>query len=199
MTTILLIRHGLTDETGKILSGRSSGLVLNAEGREQARRLPLMLQNKQIAAIFSSPLERTIETASPLSDTIHLPLILSEDFLEVDFGEWTNRSIETLRNDPLFIRFNTFRSCTRPPGGELMSEVQLRMIRGLERIQETWSNQTVAIFSHGDPIRAAIGFYAGIHPDLLGRLEISPASVSTIELYPDTARIISVNETCSST
>ncbi len=193
MTEFLLIRHALTDATGKYLSGRMQGLSLNETGRKQSEKLAEKLAGEPIAAICCSPLERAVQTAAPLSEQIHLPLIFSDDFLEIDFGKWTNASVDSLLEDPHFVRFNSFRSNTRPPGGELMAEVQLRFVRGLEKLGDVYRDQTVAVFSHADPIRAAIAWYAGISLDLISRIEISPASVSIVRVYADTAQILLIN------
>lgn len=193
MTKFLLIRHALTDAVGKRLSGRTPGLSLNDEGRRQSRELASRLSHQSVDAIYSSPLERTIETAAPLAEITGLQVRSDVDFLEMDFGSWTNLSIEELKNDITFQRFNTFRSCTRIPGGELMAEAQTRIIRGIEKLTAIHRNETIAIFSHADLIKSAIAFYAGIHLDMFHRIEISPASVSIIEIFENTARILLVN------
>lgn len=195
MTKFLLIRHALTDAVGKCLSGRTPGLSLNDEGRRQSRELASRLSHQSIAAIYSSPLERALETAAPLAEITGLRARPDTDFLEIDFGTWTSLSFEELKNDTTFQRFNTFRSCTRIPGGELMAEAQTRIIRGIEKLTAIHRNETLAIFSHADLIKSAIAFYAGIHLDMFHRLEISPASVSIIEIFEDTARILLVNGT----
>lgn len=195
MTKFLLIRHALTDSVGKQLSGRTPGLFLNEEGKNQAVDLAARLKKYPIAAIYSSPLERAVETATPLAKSHNLSCIASDDFLEIDYGKWTNCTIEELKNDPQFQRFNTFRSCTRIPDGELMSEAQQRIVKGLEKLQKLYPDKTVAIISHADIIKAAVAYYAGIHLDMFHRIEISPASVSIVELYDDTARILLLNET----
>lgn len=193
MTKFLLIRHALTDAVGKRLSGRTPGLSLNDEGRRQSRELASRLSHQSVDAIYSSPLERALETAAPLAEITGLQVRSDVDFLEMDFGSWTNLSIEELKNDITFQRFNTFRSCTRIPGGELMAEAQTRIIRGIEKLTAIHRNETVALFSHADLIKSAIANYAGIHLDMFHRIEISPASVSIIEIFEDTARILLVN------
>lgn len=193
MTKFLLIRHALTDAVGKRLSGRTPGLSLNGEGQKQSRELASRLLHQSITAIYSSPLERALETAAPLAEIKGLQVRPDNDFLEIDFGSWTNLSFEELKNDITFQRFNTFRSCTRIPGGELMGEAQIRIVRGIEKLTAIHRNETVAIFSHADLIKSAIAFYAGIHLEMFHRIEISPASVSIIEIFEDTARILLVN------
>lgn len=195
MTRFLLIRHATTDSVGKRLSGRTPGVSLNEEGRTQAQNLADRLASLPINAVYSSPLERAVQTAEPISRAKGLETIICEDVLEMDFGQWTNCSFKELENDPVFQRFNTFRSNTRIPGGELMLEAQARIVRGLEKLGAQHPNQTVAVVSHADLIKAAVAYYAGIHLDMFQRLEISAASVSVLEIYDETARLLLINHT----
>lgn len=197
MIKILFIRHALTHSVGKRLAGRAPGLHLNTEGEQQANQLAQRLAGLPIGAIYSSPLERAMETAQPVAQILNLPCNACADFIEIDFGNWTNCSIEELKRDPVFERFNTFRSLTRPPGGELMGEAQLRIIRGIEQLRIQHPDEVVAIVSHADLIKAAIAWYAGISTDMLQRLEISPASISIVEIYDETARLLLMNHTGS--
>jgi probable phosphomutase (TIGR03848 family) len=195
MTKFLLIRHAVTNAVGKKLSGRMEGVQLNEEGKVQAQRLAERLTGLPIHALYSSPLERTVETAKPIAQQLNLENIICEDFLEIDFGQWTDCAFEELQNDAQFKLFNSFRSCTRIPGGEMMLEAQARIIAGLQKLCVQHPNQTVAVVSHADLIKAAVAYYAGIHLDLFQRIEISPASVSVVEVYEETARILLINDT----
>lgn len=195
MTRFLLIRHATTDAVGKRLSGRMKGVHLNEEGRAQAQRLAAQLSALDISVIYSSPLERAIETAESLAKAFNLSVIANDDFFEIDFGEWTNCMFEALEFKPAFKMFNSFRSCTRIPGGEMMIEAQARIISGLQKLSVQHLNKTIAIVSHSDLIKSAIAYFAGIHLDMFQRIEISPASVSMVELYDETARITAVNYT----
>jgi probable phosphoglycerate mutase len=195
MTRFLLIRHATTDSVGKRLSGRTPGVLLNPAGEEQAQRLARRLADLPINAIYSSPLERAVATAGPLAKILNLQTKIGEDFLEINFGDWTNKSFTEIQNQPEFQLFNSFRSSTRIPGGELMLEAQVRIITGLQKLSQQHPNETVAIVSHADLIKAAVAYYAGIQLDMFSRIEISPASVSIVEVYPETARIMLVNDT----
>lgn len=195
MTKFLLIRHATTAAVGKKLSGRVPGVHLDEPGRAQAQLLARHLKGQPLAAIYSSPLERAVETATPLANALKLTCALEEDFLEIDFGAWTDRSFPELELDADFKRFNSFRSGTRIPGGETMQEAQSRMLRGLEKLAFSHPGETVAVVSHSDMIKSAIAFYAGIHLDMFQRIEISPASVSVIEVYDDFAKIMLLNYT----
>lgn len=195
MTRFLLIRHAVTDATDKRLVGRSAGVRLNEQGRAQAQALAERLSTAPIAAIYSSPLERTLETAEPMVRLLGIDAVPCEDFLEVEFGEWTDAAFDQLSGELSFQRFNSFRSCSRIPGGEFMLQAQSRMVIGLDRLRASHPQQTVAVFSHGDMIKAAIAYYAGIPLDLFKRIEISPASISVVEIDDDTVRLLTVNDT----
>ncbi|GEO07132.1 phosphoglycerate mutase [Adhaeribacter aerolatus] len=195
MTKFLLIRHATTDSVGKRLSGRLSGVSLNPAGQEQAQKLAQRLTGSAIAAVYSSPLERALETAAPIAKILNLRPIIDEHFLEMNFGEWTDAAFESLADEQQFNRFNSFRSGTRIPGGELMLEAQTRMVAGLLKLTNQHPNETVAVVSHSDLIKAAVAYFAGIHLDMFQRLEISPASVSIVQVYAETAQILLLNHT----
>jgi probable phosphomutase (TIGR03848 family) len=197
MTKFLLIRHATTDAVGKRLSGRLPGVSLNDAGRQQAQHLAGRLADVHISAVYSSPLERAVETAQPFAATHQLSCTTTDDFLEIDFGKWTNSTFQEIENDPQFKLFNTFRSGTRIRGGETMLEAQTRIINGLEKLCAKHHNQTVAVVSHADLIKSAIMYYTGIHLDMFQRIEISPASVSILEIYDETARVTLINDTGS--
>src|SRR5687767_1544713 len=92
-TRFLLIRHATTDTVGKRLAGRLPGVSLNEAGRAQAQQLAARLAGLPVAAIYSSPLERAVETARPLAQGLQLETAVCEAFLELDFGEWTNSTL----------------------------------------------------------------------------------------------------------
>ena len=147
-----------------------------------------------ISALYCSPLERTRETAAPIAARLGLEPQVREEAIEVDYGEWTNRTIDELRPLDLWQRYNAARSITRIPNGETVVEVQARMVNLLEELRLVHSNDRIALVSHGDPIRTAIAFYLGVPLDLLQRLEVSPGSISVLEFSDWGARLIRLNE-----
>jgi probable phosphoglycerate mutase len=136
-----------------------------------------------------------VETAAPLAELLQLEVQVKEEFTELNFGQWTNKTIEELITDDEFRRFNIFRSVTPPPGGELMPAAQARMVGGIQQLSQQHPNELIAIVSHSDLIKSVVAYYAGIHLDLMQRLEIEPASVSILVVYPETARITRLNDT----
>jgi probable phosphoglycerate mutase len=193
MTTILLIRHGLNDFVGKAVAGRRPGVHLNAEGAAQAARLADRLAGENIAAIYSSPMERARETAGPLARRLNLPIQTEDGVNEWDCGTLTGMTMAELARDPVWTAMHAYRLGTRLPDGELAVEVQARFVAALERLRHRHDAQTIAVFSHADPIKSALLFYLGASLESLSRLEIEPASISTLQLSDTGARILRVN------
>jgi probable phosphomutase (TIGR03848 family) len=195
MAKILLIRHATNDTVSKRIAARVAGVHLNEEGNQQANAIAERLTHLKISAIYSSPLERAIETAAPLASKLNLPINKHGGLLEIDFGEWTNKTIDELKTIALFHQFNSFRSGTRIPGGETMAEAQLRIIKCMDELNQIHHNDIIALFSHADMIKSAIAYFAGINIDFLHRIEISPASVSAIQIFDAGAEISLLNHT----
>lgn len=191
MTTFYLVRHG---ETGaKQINGRRPGVHLNAEGHAQAQKMAERFTNRPIAAVYSSPLERTMDTAHYLSHRLSLPIQTADAITEIDFGEWTGKTLEDLADDPRWRRFNSFRSGTRIPGGETMLEVQQRVVKWMDAIRGQHAGKSVIAVSHGDPIRCAVMFYAGMHIDMCDRIDVGLTSISVVSVDDNRARILTIN------
>jgi probable phosphoglycerate mutase len=193
--TLLLVRHAMCDPVGRSLAGRTPGVHLNAEGRAQAEQLAERVGDLRLDGVYSSPLERARETAAPVARCARVEVEPVEAFTELDFGAWTGCTFSELEGDGLWRRFNTQRSVARPPGGESMLEVQARVVEGLDELRRRHPDGRVMVVSHADVIRSVVAHLAGIPLDLFQRLEISPASVTTVELGADHMLIKSVNTT----
>jgi probable phosphoglycerate mutase len=195
MTTFLLIRHAHCDPVGHAIAGRAKGVHLNDRGRTEAKALGARLAELAIDAVYSSPLERALETATEVADRHGLPVKAVAGLNEVDFGEWTGRTLVDLDSSPEWRSFNSFRSGARIPGGESMTEVLARALTELGHLRRTHgkSGQLVAVVSHGDVLRAVIAHYLGAPTDLFQRIEVSPASVSILTVEPHGPRLLLLN------
>ncbi len=195
MTTFLLIRHGSHDLLGRTLAGRAPEVHLNARGHSEAAHLAERLASMPVSAIYTSPMERALETASPLAARFGLDLRVRAGLDEIDFGEWTNRPFSALALLSDWQRWNSERSHGRPPGGESMSEVQARIATEIERLAPLHDDETVALVSHGDVIKAALMHVLGIPLDHVARFEISPASVSVLLAGEGAPQVARMNDT----
>lgn len=183
MTRLHLIRHAAFNGVGRKLVGRTPGVGLSDDGRKQARHLAAAFADEPVTAVHTSPLQRARETADVIAGVCGVFAVPDDAFAELDFGSWTGRDIDELEPHSAWRDFNTLRSLTRIPGGELMLETQTRAVVGLLEIQRRHPSGTVIVVSHADVIRAVLGHLLGMPMDHLLRLDIAPASVSTIELH----------------
>lgn len=195
MAVFLLIRHADNDSVGRMIAGRMVGLGLNRQGVMQAARLAERLATLPIERVYSSPLQRAQETAAPIAAQLGLKVQTCEAINEIEYGDWQGGEFQTLAEMAKWQQFNQFRSGTRIPGGELMLEVQARMVAAIERLREQCPQAVIAVISHGDPIRTVIAHYVGIPLDFMLRIEISLASVSLIAIDDDGPQILGVNHT----
>jgi broad specificity phosphatase PhoE len=193
-TTFHLVRHAAHERVGSTLCGRMPGVRLGAVGREQAARLARRFANENIAAVQSSPLERAQETAQPIAEALGHEVERAEASLEIDFGSWSGRSFEELANDPGWGAWNAARAVNRPPGGESMLEAQARFVSHLERMRAKHSGGAVVLVSHSDVIKAGLLYHLGLPIDGYQRIEIEPASISTLAIGDWGSKVIRLNE-----
>ena len=191
---LLLIRHGATDLTAKRLVGRTPGVGLNARGRQQADRLVQRMQGIHIHHIASSPLERAQQTAAPLAQAYGLRIQTEPGLNECDYGDWTGQEFKALRRIDLWKRVQQRPADARFPGGEALREVQARVVGSIESLVLAHPKETVAAFSHGDVIKAALAHFIGVHLDLFQRLHVAPAAVSALVLGMGQPGLVCVNE-----
>lgn len=196
MTYLFLIRHGENDwvDTGK-LAGRTAGVHLNEKGHAQAAALAERLKTQPISAVYSSPLERCVETAKPLADALGLDVREEPGVLEVDYGGWRGAALKDLAKEPDWQLVQIYPGGFRFPDGETLREVQYRVVTTLERIRLEHEGEAVAVFAHGDILRTSLAYYLGTPLDLFQRIHISTASVSLIGFHRFGPHILRVNDT----
>ena len=193
-TLVLLIRHALTPTTGRSLPGRSRGLHLSDQGRQQADALPARLQKlPRIAAVYASPLERARETALPIARARQLAVRVEPDLSEIDIGQWTGLSIKRAARKPEWEIVQRHPSGFRFPDGESFTEMQARMTAALQRISAQHRGETVVAVSHADPIKAAVAHALGTPLDLFQRIFIAPASITAVAYRPQGPAVLTVN------
>jgi probable phosphomutase (TIGR03848 family) len=195
MTTVLLVRHGLTDANSSgVLAGWTPGIHLAAKGREQTTALAQRLSKVPVAGIVSSPLERCQETAADLAKGHEgLSIDTDERLGECRYGDWQGQQLKTLTKDPLWKVVQAHPSAARFPGGESMPEMQLRAVEAIRAHNATFGAEATWIaVSHGDVIKAILADALGMHLDAFQRIQVDPGSLSVVrytELRPFVVRI----------
>ena len=198
MTTVLLIRHGRTTANASgVLAGRTPGVELDERGRSQAEALAVRLAAVPVAAVVSSPLERTHQTAEALMvGRSDIPLHLDDQLTECDYGHWSGRDLKTLTKEPLWKTVQAHPAAAVFPGGEAMAAMSARAVTAIRRWNaELGEHATYAVVSHGDIIKAIAADALGMHLDLFQRLQVDPCSVTVIRYTATRPFVLRLNDT----
>lgn len=195
MATLFLVRHGLTAQTGRILYGQTEGIDLDDRGRTQAERLAERFAPVKLTAIYSSPLERCVQTVEPLAAAQRLPVLPTPELIEMDAGSWTGRTLPQLRRTKLWKTVQESPSMFRFPDGEAFVDAQRRAVAEVERIARRHRRGRVAVATHGDIVRIVLAHLVGTPLDEFQRIVIDAASVSVIAVDGHRTRMLLVNDT----
>jgi probable phosphomutase (TIGR03848 family) len=198
VTTVLLVRHGLTATTGHVLTGWMPGIPLDDRGQAQAAALAVRLAPLPLDAIISSPLDRCQQTAAAIAATRNGQGVITEDRVgECRYGDWTGQPLKTLVRQPLWRVVQAHPSAVTFPGpdGESMPDMQHRAVAAVR----DWNtrlgqNATYLICSHGDVIKAIIADSLGLHLDQCQRIQADPCSLTVIRYTPLRPFLVRMND-----
>jgi probable phosphomutase (TIGR03848 family) len=199
MPTILLIRHGENDYVKKgRLAGRLPGVHLNEKGRQQAgdlaQALCKMLPAERLKAIYSSPLERTMETAGPIAKAFNLEIIPREGLIETQYGEWQDKKVKGLSRLKAWKNVQSAPSLFTFPGGESFAETQMRICNEIYSLVGEYEQKDILVcVSHADPIKLAVAYFLGLPLDLFQRLHVAPASINALYIDQGISRLLALN------
>jgi probable phosphoglycerate mutase len=196
MPLLLLIRHGENEyvKTGR-MAGRLPGVHLNDRGLKQAQTLGEALKDIPIKAIYSSPLERAMETAAPIASARKLQIILEPDVIEADIGKWHGKSLKVLQLTKVWKIVQNSPSRFRFPDGESFPEIQTRISNALERMikKHNKPRDIVAVVFHSDPIKLAVSHFLGLPLDNFQRLGCDTGSLTAIYVNDSGANLVKLN------
>jgi probable phosphomutase (TIGR03848 family) len=197
MPLFLLIRHGENDytKTGR-LPGQIDGIHLNERGQKQAQALGEALKDVPIKAVYSSPLERAMETAEPIATARHLTIITEPDLRDANVGRWQGKSIKSLRLTNAWKVVQHSPSRFTFPEGESFPGVQTRITNALERIARKHNKpkDIVAVVFHADPIKLAVAHFLGLPLDHFQRLSCDTGSLTALYVGEMGANLIKLNQ-----
>jgi probable phosphoglycerate mutase len=197
MPLLLLIRHGENDyvKTGK-MAGRLPGVHLNERGQNQAQALGEALKDVPLKAIYSSPLERAMETAAPIASARKLEIIQEPDLMDADIGKWQGKSWKVLSLTKVWKIVQHAPSRFRFPEGESFPEMQTRISSVLEQIVKKHNKpqDIVAVVFHADPIKLAISHFLGLPLDNFQRLSCDTGSLTALYVSDSGANLLKLNQ-----
>ena len=195
MALFLLVRHGENEyvKQGR-LAGRIPGVHLNEKGHAQAQAVAEKLSGAPVKAIYSSPLERTLETAEPIAKALNLEVIQRPGLMEVDFGGWQGKKLKGLSRLKLWKVVQGAPSRMRFPSGESFAEAQFRICQELDALAAQHEPKDMVIcVSHSDLIKLAVAFYLGMPLDLFQRLHVAPASITALQIGEMGSHLLTLN------
>ena len=201
MTTLLLVRHGLTAATGHSLTGRRPGVALDERGRAQAEALAARLRTVTLAAIVSSPVQRCAETAAAIAagrgqDGDPLPVTLDPRLAEVDYGEWTGRDLRELTKEPLWRVVQANPSAATFPAGESLRAMAARAVDAVhDGNAAAGPDATWLACTHGDLAKAIVADALSLHLDAFQRIAVDPCSLTVIRYGRSRPVVLRVNDT----
>ena len=194
-TTVLLVRHGTTLTTGRLLPGRAKGLPLSDAGRAQAERVAAQIAalDPRPSAVYASPLERARETAAPIARALGVRVRNERGLVDLDVGEWTGVSLRQAARRREWVAVQRWPAGFTFPGGESFTGLLARATEAVGRLVRAHPGEVIVAVTHADPIRALVATAAGVPLDLFQRLVVSTCSVSAVRYSPDGPRVICLN------
>lgn len=194
---LLLVRHAHPDHTPGRLYGRLPGVHLSESGEREAKELAGRLSELSIKAVYSSPMERCMETAEALAEPHGLGVEGAEGLAEVDYGTWQNRTFRSLTKTKLWRKVQLHPSQVTFPEGESIRTLQSRAVEAIEGIRGRHKRGTVLAVSHADVIKTILAHYLGMPLDLFQRLWVEQASVTAISFGDGFPRVLRMGDTGS--
>ncbi|WP_375499068.1 MSMEG_4193 family putative phosphomutase [uncultured Jatrophihabitans sp.] len=203
MSTVFLVRHGLTAMTGPVLAGRTPGVHLDERGVKQAAAVAERIAAVPLTAIVTSPLDRCLETSQAIRDAQRAAgrepeWHVDERIIECDYGDWTAKPFKELMKQPMWKVVQSQPSAAQFPGGEKLTDMSARVIEAVRDWDSRLAADAVWVAcAHGDIIKAIVADALGLHLDQYQRLVPDPCSVSIIRYTDTRPYVIKVNDTGS--
>src|SRR5699024_1530862 len=199
--TLLLVRHGMTEETGTRLAAPSAGIHRNDSGRIQCAHLHGRLTCVVTSAVMSSPLERCWQTMEAVAEQLGTKITVDERFIECDYGTWTGRDLTELATEPLWNVVQNHPSAVRFPEGVALAASSARALEAVRdwntrRLRDGPSTPPVyVVCSQGDISRALVAVALGMHRDMCQRLRVDPGSLTSITYTRSRPFLNTLNDT----
>ena len=193
---IIFLRHGQAENnTKKILAGRTSGINLTEEGKKQAEQAGKMLESLNISAIYSSPIDRAVQTTEIIKKYCDVEYKIDDRLIELDMGQFTMMPYQEIFNKHgnVFLKFYSGSTEVSENGVETFADVKKRINDMVDFVITKHKNENVVLVTHMDPIKAMIGRVLDLKPEVLFDLIIANASLSIIKNHDQNFYLTAIN------
>ena len=193
---IIFLRHGQAENnTKKILAGRTPGINLTEEGKKQAEQAGKILESLDVAAIYSSPIDRAVQTTEIIKKYCNVEYKTDDRLIELDMGQFTMMPYQEIFNKHgnVFLKFYSGSEEVSENGVETFAKVKKRINDMVDFVITKHKNENVVLVTHMDPIKAMIGRVLDLKPEVLFELIIANASLSIIKNHDQNFYLTAIN------
>ena len=186
MGSIIFLRHGQAkNNIERILTGRTPGIPLTEKGIDQAEKAAKFLEDMNISAIYSSPIERARHTAEIVGKHNSLDVVIDDRLIELDMGKFTGVPYDEIftTHGNVFMKFYNGELEIAHNGVETFSEVKKRILGIVDHVIENHPDQNVVLVTHMDPIKAMLSTVVDLTAENLFELIIANASLNIFREY----------------
>ena len=201
MPRYVLIRHGESVWNGERRIQGNQDPALSDRGRQQADLLVAGLAArlpKSVAAVYTSPLRRAVETAERIAGAFDLPIVPEPDFREMRLGRWEGMTVAEIQAafPGTYERWLADPLAHPAPGGENLEAFFARVVGAFTRMRESRPGADGILVSHGGVVKALLCHVLGLDMRALFRIKQDNTAINQIELDRDVRRVVLVNDTC---
>ncbi len=196
MGSVIFLRHGQAkNNIERILTGRTPNIPLTDKGIEQAENTAKFLEQMNISAIYSSPIERAKHTAEIVAKHNSLDVTIDDRLIELDMGKFTGVPYDDIftSHGNVFMKFYNGELEIAHNGVETFSEVKKRVLSIVDHVVEKHPEQNVVLVTHMDPIKAMLSTIVDLSPTNLFELIIANASLNIFREYNRKFSISGIN------
>ena len=199
MAKVILVRHGETDwNRSRRIQGGNSDTELNQGGWQQAESLALRLKRETVQAIYSSPLQRALDTAKAIAGYHQLPVEIEPSLREIEVGELEGMLITEVGKhlSQLLTMHSQGEELPKMPGGESLTDLQQRVWSTIQRLVAWHRDGVLVVVSHYFSILTIVCSVLNLPLTQIGRLRLNPGSISILTIDEEATRLILFNDTC---
>ena len=196
MGSIIFLRHGQAkNNTERILAGRTPGVPLTEKGVEQAKKAATFLENMNISAIYSSPIERAKNTAEIVGEQTSIDVRIDERLIELDMGKFTGMPYDEIfkKHGNVFLKFYDGELEIAHNGVETFVQVKNRVLSMIDHVLKEHENENVLLVTHMDPIKAMISTIMDANANSMFELIIENASLTVFKEHKGKLSLSAVN------
>ncbi len=196
MGLIIFLRHGQAkNNTERVLAGRTPGVPLTEKGVDQSEQAAKFLEEMNISAIYSSPIERAKNTAEIIGKHISIDVRIDDRLIELDMGKFTGRPYDEIfsSHGNVFMKFYRGELEIAHNGVETFEQVKRRILDIVDHVIENHPDENVVLVTHMDPIKAMLSTVVSLSPENLVELIIANASLNIFREYKRKFSISGIN------